>query len=54
VTATAVNLGTTTSPDYRLQIVSDSTGFRSTIAVVQDDTSLACRPRRAGQDASFT
>ncbi|HYR95528.1 MAG TPA: flagellar filament capping protein FliD [Candidatus Binatus sp.] len=54
VTATAVNLGTTTSPDYRLQIVSDSTGSASTIAVVQDDTSLAVQATQAGQDASFT
>jgi flagellar hook-associated protein 2 len=54
VTATAVNLGTATTPDYRLQIVSQSTGSASTIAVVQDDTSLALQATQAGQDASFT
>jgi flagellar hook-associated protein 2 len=54
VTASAVNLGTSTTPDYRLQIVSDTTGGASTIAVVQDDTSLAIQATQAGQDASFT
>jgi flagellar hook-associated protein 2 len=54
VTASAVNLGTATSPDYRLQIASSATGAASTIAVVQDDTSLAIQATEAGQDAQFT
>jgi flagellar hook-associated protein 2 len=54
VTATAVNLGTSTSPDYRLQIVSEETGAASTISIVQDDTSLAVQATQAGQDAEFT
>ena len=54
VTASAVNLGTAASPDYRLQIASTATGAASTIAVVQDDTSLAIQATQAGQDATFT
>src|SRR5690349_4812872 len=54
VTATAVNLGTSASPDYRLQIASDTTGAASTITVVQDDTSRAVQSTQAGQDAHFT
>jgi flagellar hook-associated protein 2 len=54
VTASAVNLGTDSSPDYRLQIASTATGAASTISIVQDDTSLAVQATQAGQDAHFT
>jgi len=54
VTATAVNLGTDSSPDYRLQIVSTATGSANSITVVRDDTSLAVQTTQAGQDARFT
>jgi flagellar hook-associated protein 2 len=54
VTASAVNLGTAASPDFRLQIVTAATGASSTIAVVQDDTTLAVQATQAGQDAQFT
>jgi flagellar hook-associated protein 2 len=54
VTASAVNLGTSSSPDYRLQLVSDHTGAASSIAVVRDDTRLAVQTTQSGQDAHFT
>jgi len=54
VTASAVNLGTDESPDYRLELVSQSTGATSTITIVHDDTSLAVETTQAGQDAQFS
>jgi len=54
VTASAVNLGTTDTPDYRLQIVSKDTGTANTIAILRDDTNLAVQTSQAGQDAQFT
>jgi flagellar hook-associated protein 2 len=54
VTATAVNLGTSAVPDYRLQIASTATGADQTIAIVRDDTSLAIQSTQAGLDAEFT
>jgi flagellar hook-associated protein 2 len=54
VTASAVNLGTSSSPDWRLELVSGQTGQDSTITVVHDDTSLAVQTTQAGLDASFT
>ena len=54
VTATAINLGTSASPDYRLQIASKATGSDQTIAIVRDDTSLAIQSTQAGLNAEFT
>lgn len=54
VTASAVNLGTAASPDYRLSIVSQATGASSTITVLQDDTTLALQTTQAGENAEFT
>jgi flagellar hook-associated protein 2 len=54
VTATAINLGTSASPDYRLQIASKATGSDQTIAIVRDDTSLALQSTQAGLNAEFT
>jgi flagellar hook-associated protein 2 len=54
VTASAVNLGTASVPDYRLNVVSKATGASSTIAVVQDDTSLAIATTQPGLNAEFT
>jgi flagellar hook-associated protein 2 len=54
VTAIAVNLGTATSPDWRLQVQSRATGADGRITVVRDDTSLAVQTSQAGQDAQFT
>src|SRR5579875_1847910 len=47
VTASAVNLGTTASPDYRLVA-------SSTITIVHDDTALLVQTTQAGQNAQFT
>ncbi|HLK11852.1 MAG TPA: flagellar filament capping protein FliD [Candidatus Binatia bacterium] len=54
VTASAVNLGTTASPDYRLVVSSTATGASSTITIVHDDTSLLVQTTQAGQNAQFT
>jgi flagellar hook-associated protein 2 len=54
VTASAVNLGTAASPDYRLQLTSNTTGASSTIAVTHDDTTLGVTVTQAGQNAEFT
>lgn len=54
VTASAVNLGTASAPDFRLQLVSQSTGASSTITIVQDDTSLAVQTTQSGQNARFS
>jgi len=54
VTASAVNLGTASSPDFRLEIVSKSTGATSTVTVTHDDTALAVQTAQAGQNAQFT
>src|SRR6185437_7548896 len=54
VTATAVNLGTSDSPDFRLQLNTASSGAASTITVVRDDSALAIQTSQAGQDARFT
>ncbi len=54
VTASAVNLGTTASPDYRLVLSSTATGASSTITIVHDDTALLVQTTQAGQNAQFT
>jgi flagellar hook-associated protein 2 len=54
VTATAVNLGTSATPDYRLEIVSQSTGASSTVTVTHDGTTLGVQTTQAGLDAQFT
>jgi flagellar hook-associated protein 2 len=54
VTASAVNLGTAASPDYRLVLSSTATGASSTITIVHDDTALLVQTTQAGQNAQFT
>jgi flagellar hook-associated protein 2 len=54
VTANAVNLGTAASPDWRLQLVSQTTGASSTITIVQDDTTLGVQTTQSGQNAQLT
>lgn len=54
VTASAVNLGTADTPDYRLQLTSAASGAANTIAVVRDDTAIGIQTSQAGQDAHFT
>ncbi len=54
VRATAINVGTSSSPDYRLQLQTTTTGSASTLTIVQDDTQLAIQTAQTGQDAQFT
>jgi len=54
VTATVVNVGTTASPDYRLQLTTTTTGASSTITIVNDGTDLAIQTMQTGQNAQFT
>jgi flagellar hook-associated protein 2 len=54
VTASAINLGTDTSPNYRLQLTGQATGAANTIAIVHDDTTLGIQTTQSGQDAQFT
>jgi flagellar hook-associated protein 2 len=53
VTASAVNVGTPSAASYKLQIVANSTGTTSDIAIVNDDTDLAISAT-AAQNAQFT
>jgi flagellar hook-associated protein 2 len=53
VTASAVNVGTPSAPSYKLQIVANSPGTTSDIAIVNDDTTLGVTAA-AGQNAQFT
>jgi len=54
VSASAVNLGTASSPDFRLEIASRTTGASSTVTITHDDTALAVQTAQAGQNAQFT
>jgi flagellar hook-associated protein 2 len=54
VTASAVNLGTSASPDFRLQIVSNDTGASNDITVVTDGTTIGVATTQTAQNAQFT
>ncbi len=54
VTASAINLGTTSSPDYRLQIVSNSTGSSNDITIVTDGTNISISSTQNASNATFT
>lgn len=54
VTATAVNLGTASNPNYRLQLVTQATGASQTLSILQDDTTLAVSTAQTGGNARFT
>lgn len=54
VTASVLNVGTTTAPDYRLRIASDATGTANGVIVVSDDTTLGVGVTQSALDASFT
>jgi len=54
VTASVVNVGTTSAPDYRLRLASDSTGTAKGVIVVTDDTTLGVSVTQTALDASFT
>jgi len=54
VTASSVNLGTTSHPDYRLQLTSDATGAASNLTIVHDDSTLHVANTQTGLNAQFT
>jgi len=54
VTASVVNLGTSASPDYRLQMVSNDTGASNDITIVRDDTDISITTTQNATNASFT
>lgn len=54
VSASVINLGTETSPDYRLRMASTSTGLSSDITVSNDDTDIAIAVSQGAQNAAFT
>jgi flagellar hook-associated protein 2 len=54
VTASVVNIGTTSTPDFRLRLASDQTGVAKGVIVVADDTTLGVSVTQAALDASFT
>lgn len=52
-TASVVNVGTTTSPDFRLRLGSDQPGLAHAVNIVTDDTTLGISVTQTGLDASF-
>ena len=54
VTASVVNLGTASTPDYRLALSTSTTGSSSTLTVLHDDTTLGVQTSQAGQNARFS
>jgi flagellar hook-associated protein 2 len=52
--ASVVNLGTSSSPDYRLRIASRDTGTANAVAIVADDTDLGVAETQTALDASFS
>jgi flagellar hook-associated protein 2 len=53
-TASVVNVGTTTAPDYRLRLGSDATGTEQAVSIVSDDTTLGVAVSQSALDAEFT
>lgn len=53
VGASVVNVGTTTTPDYRLRLASDATGTAKGVIIVTDDTTLGVSVTQTALDASF-
>jgi len=53
VTASAVNLGTTASPDYRLLVTSDSTGVSSNLTIVNDGTTIGVSTTQTALNAQL-
>ncbi|HEY3005582.1 MAG TPA: flagellar filament capping protein FliD, partial [Kribbellaceae bacterium] len=54
VQATAVNLGTTASPAFKLTLASTATGAANDIVMVNDGTTLGVTTTQTGIDAAFT
>lgn len=54
VSASTVNLGTDSAPDYRLRLASLSTGSSSAVTISNDDTDVSIAVSQQAEDASFT
>jgi len=52
--ATVVNLGTTSTPDYRLRLASRDTGTSSELTIETDNTSLGVAVTQGATNASFS
>ena len=52
--ASVVNVGTTTSPDFRLRLGSDESGSGKAVSIVTDDTTLGIAVSQTALDAEFT
>jgi flagellar hook-associated protein 2 len=52
--ATVVNLGTASSPDYRLRLASRDTGTSNELTIVADDTSVGVAVTQNAANASFS
>jgi flagellar hook-associated protein 2 len=51
--ASVVNVGTATTPDFRLRLGSDQTGLAQAVSIVTDDTTLGVAVTQTALDASF-
>lgn len=54
VRASAVNVGTSAAPAYKLTLATSATGSGSNIVMVKDDTTLGVANTQAATDAAFT
>src|SRR5690606_27106979 len=54
VTASAVNIGTSDAPDYRLRLATLGTGSSNELTIVGDDTTLGVTVGQQAQNASLT
>lgn len=52
--ATVVNLGTSSSPDYRLRLASRDTGTSNELTIVDDDTTIGVAVTQNAANASFS
>ena len=52
--ATVVNLGTASSPDYRLRLATRETGTSNDLTIVADDTTLGVTVTQTALNATFT
>ena len=53
-TASVVNVGTASAPDYRLRLGSDATGTDAAVSIVSDDTTLGVAVTQTALNASFS
>jgi len=52
--ASVVNVGTTSTPDFRLRLGSDANGIDQAVSIVSDDTTLGVAVSQTALDASFS